>query len=155
VDRSTFEVRLRAAAQQAVQLARQYVREALPDEVVFLVYPNQSCDENPRVGDEVVFPDESLPEGRHHGPWQADEALNFLWRGGKVPEWIDISVQGVGARCTIIGLRCCGRFTGEEDLLYHQNKGGPPFSVKSPYLPTGWESVEASGRFSLDWRQQE
>jgi hypothetical protein len=69
VDRSTFETRLRTAAQQAVQFARQHVREVLLDEVTFLVYPNQSCDENPRVGDEAVFPDESLPEGQHHSPW--------------------------------------------------------------------------------------
>ena len=154
MDRSTFEARLRTAAQQAVQFARQYVREVLPDDVAFLVYPNQSCDENPRVGDEEVFPDESLPEGGHHGPWQVDEVVSFLWRGGKVPEWIDAAVQAVGARHTVVRLLCCGRFTGQDDLLYHRKQGVPPFSVKSPYLPPGWESVEASGRFSLDWRQQ-
>jgi hypothetical protein len=154
VDRSTFETRLWMASQQAVQFARQYVCEVLPDDVVFLVYPNQSCDDNPRVGDEAVFPDESLPEGRYHGPWQVDEVLSFLWRDGKVPEWIDISVKGVSTHHTVVRLRCCGRFTGQGDLLYHRNGGVPPFSVKSPYLPPGWESVEASGRFSLDWRQQ-
>ncbi len=154
MDRSTFMTRLGKAAQHAVQFARRFVREALPDDVVFRVYPNRSYDGNPRVGDEVVFPDESLPEGRCHGPWRIDEVLNFLWRDGKVPEWIDISVQGVEAGHSVVALHCCGRFTGQEDLLYHQNRGMPPFSVKSPDLPPGWESVEASGRFSLDWRQQ-
>jgi hypothetical protein len=154
VDRGTFETRLREAAQQAVQFARQYVREVLPDEMVFLVYPNQSCDENPRVGDEVVFPDESLPEGQHHGPWAAGDVVSFLWRDGKVPEWIDIAVHGAGTRHTVVRLLCCGRFTGQDDLLYHRNPGVPPFSVKSPNLPPGWESVEASGRFSLAWRRQ-
>ena len=86
VDRSTFETRLRMAAQQAVQFARQFVREALPDDIAFLVYPNQSCDENPRVGDEEVFPGDSLAEGGHHG-LAVDEVVSFLWRGGKVPEY--------------------------------------------------------------------
>jgi hypothetical protein len=152
VDRSTFETRLRTAAQQAVRFARQFVRDVLPDDMLFLVYPNQSCDDNPRVGDEVVFPDESLPEGQHHGPWQVDEVLNFLWRNGKVPEWIDIAVQDADARYALVRLRCCGRFTAQEDLLYHRNGGLPPLSIKSPYLPPGWESAEASGGFDLDWR---
>ena len=76
--RGTFEARLRTAAGQAVQFARQFVREVLPDDVAFLVYPNQPCDENPRVGDEEVFPDESLPEGGYHGPWQVDEVVSFV-----------------------------------------------------------------------------
>jgi hypothetical protein len=154
MDRSTFETRLRTAAQQAVQFARQYVREQLRDYVAFLVYPNQSCDEHPREGDEAVFPEESLPKGRHHGPWQVNEVVSFLWRDGKVPEWIDIAVHSVDVRHTVLRLYCCGRFTGQDGLLYHHSKGVPPFSVKSPDLPPGWESVEASGRFTLDWWQQ-
>ena len=59
MDRSTFETRLRTAAQQAVQFARQFVREVLPDDVVFLVYPNQSCDDNARVGIDADHPEAS------------------------------------------------------------------------------------------------
>ncbi len=152
VDRRTFETRLRTAAQQAVEFARQHVREALPDEVVFRVYPNQSCDENPRVGDEAVFPDDSLSDGESHGPWSAGQVVDFLWRNGKVPEWIDVAVRDVDGRHTVVSLRCCGRFTEQDDLLYHRGGGLPPFSVKSPNLPPGWESIEASGKFPLRWR---
>jgi hypothetical protein len=153
VDRCTFEARLRTAAQRAVEFARQYVRQPLPDDVAFFVYPNQSYDGNPRVGDEVVFPDESLPEGQYHGPWSAEEVLTFLWRQGKVPEWIDAAVQAEDGPQSLIGLRCCGRFTAQEGLLYHRHPDGvPPFSVKSPVLPPGWESIEASGKFDLYYR---
>src|SRR5262245_42194894 len=59
-----------SAAQRAVGFAREHVQQHLPDEVAFLVFPNQSFDENARIGDEVVFPDDSLPEGQDHGPWR-------------------------------------------------------------------------------------
>jgi hypothetical protein len=155
VERGAFEDRFRAATRQAIAFARLHVRQAVPDEAAFLVYPNQSCDENPRVGDEVVFPGDSLSEGACHGPWSAEQVVAFLWRDGKVPEWIDAAAEGVDGRRTLVGLRCCGRFTGQEALLYHRYEGGvPPFSIKSPVLPPGWVSVEASGRFDLDWRQQ-
>jgi hypothetical protein len=145
-------MRLRTAAQRAVEFARQHVQQLLPDNVAFLVYPNQSYDGNPRVGDELVFPDESLPEGQYHGPWSAEEVLSFLWRDGKVPEWINTAVQAEDGKRSLIELRCCGRFTTQEELLYHRYPGGvPPFSIKSPTLPPGWESIEASGKFDLYW----
>jgi len=153
MDHSTFEVRLRTAAQQAVDFARQHIRQVLLDEVAFLVYPNQSYDGNPRVGDEVIFPEESLPDGQYHGPWLVEEAVGFLWRDGKVPEWIDTAVQAENGRQTLVALRCCGRFTAQEQLLYHRYPGGvPPFSIKSPVLPPGWESVAVHGKFDLNWR---
>jgi hypothetical protein len=153
MDRDTFETRLRAAAQQALDFARQYVRQALPDDVALLIFPNQSYDDNPRVGDEVVFPGDSLPDGEYHGPWSVEEAVAFLWRDGKVPEWVDTAVRAENGRQTLVALRCCGRFTAQEELLYHRYAGGvPPFSIKSPVLPPGWESVDVHGKFDLNWR---
>lgn len=155
MDRSTFEARLYTAAQQTVEFARQHVRQPLPDETAFLVYPNQSCDDSPRVGDEAVFPGESLPEGQYHGPWSAEQVVGYLWRGGKVPEWIDAAVQAEDGGRTFVRLRCCGRFTAQEELLYHRYPNGvPPFSIKSPDLPPAWENVEVSGKFDLYWRER-
>ena len=154
MDRIEFEARLRVAARHAVQFARLLVEEALPDDVVFLVYPNQSYDGQPRVEDEVVFPDESLPEGEYHGPWPVAEVVGFLWRDGRVPEWIDTSVQARDDHHTVLGLRCCGRFTAREQLLYYRDRDIPGFGIKSPSLPPGWEDVEVSGRFSLGWRDR-
>ncbi|OJW24692.1 MAG: hypothetical protein BGO49_06540 [Planctomycetales bacterium 71-10] len=151
MDRTTFEARLRLAVRRAIKFAAEHVRERLPEEATLRVYPNRSFDGNPRVGDEEVFPRDSLPAEAFHGPWSVDEALEFLWREGKVPEWIDIAVADVDARSTVVSLRCCGRFTSREDLMYHRNGGLAPFSVKSPILPPGWEDVETSGKFALRW----
>ena len=114
MDCNSFEMRLRIASQRAIVFAREFVRQRLPDDAAFLVYPNQSCDENTLVGDEIVYPDESLPDGQYHGPWSFEEAVAFLWRSGKVPEWIDTAVEAEEAHRCIIGLRCCGRFTESE-----------------------------------------
>jgi hypothetical protein len=153
VDRCTFEERLREAGRRVVLFAREHVLQQLPDDIAFRVYPNQSFDGNPRVGDEVVFPDESLAAGEFLGPWSADEVVEYLWPASKVPEWIDAAVVSEDGQRSLIGLRCCGRFTASEELLYHRPGGFAPFSIKSPELPPGWESVEASGRFDLQWRQ--
>ena len=137
MDRGTFKERLREVSHRVVLFAREHVVQQLPEEVAFRVYPNQSFDGNPRVGDEVVFPDESLPDGQFLGPWSAEEVVKYLWRDGKVPEWIDAGVESEDAQRSLIALRCCGRFTALEELLYHRPGGFAPFSIKSPVLPPG------------------
>ena len=78
------------------------------------------------------------------GPWLAKEAVTYLWRDGKVPEWIDVAVEAVDHR-SLVALRCCGRFTSSEELLYHSPSGLPPLSIKSPALPPDW-SMEPGPR---------
>ena len=153
MDRNTFDCRLRTASQQALEFARACVRQALPDEMAFLVYPNKSYDGKPRVGDEVVFPGESL-QGKYHGPWSAEEVIAFLWRDRKVPEWIDVWVQAEDGRRTLVALNCCGRFTAQKELLYHRSSGVPPFQSMGPAVPLFWESVDASGKIDLYWQEE-
>jgi hypothetical protein len=153
MERSTFDYRLRAATSLAVEFARRMVRQVLPPGVDYRVYTNQSCDQQPLVDDEVVFPEDSLPEAAFHGPWSTAQVIEFLWREGRVPEWIDISVEAVVNSRTVVGLLCCGRFSARDGRLYYNVPGElPPFGIKSPVLPPRWEGVESSGRFDLDWR---
>jgi hypothetical protein len=151
MDQVVFEQHFRTAAEAALQFARRFVVQTLPDQMAFRVYPNQSYDGNPRVADEEVFPDESLGQGCFHGPWSFAEVIRFLWRNSKVPEWVDIAVESEDPSQTILSLQCCGRFTSAEDLLYHRPGGCPPFSIKSPNFPPGVDSVEKHGKFDLHW----
>lgn len=52
-----------------------------------------------------------------------------------------------------IRLLVCGRYSALTELLYHEQEGNPPFHVKSPVLPPGWESVEQHGRLDLEARR--
>lgn len=155
MERATFEHRLATAARNAVTFARGFVLQSLPDEFALLVIPNCSYDGNPRVGDEEVFPhdSEALPAGRSHGPWSVAEAVAFLWRSGKVPEWINLHVVAEDSNRSLVELHCCGRFSASEELLYHQHEGLAPFHVLGPPLPPDWQGAEVSGRFDLYWQR--
>jgi hypothetical protein len=47
-----------------------------------------------------------------------------------------------------------GRFTANDELLYYRNGDCPPFGIKGTILPPRWESIKASGKFSLNWREK-
>lgn len=150
--REQFGALLATATAAAVSFARTFVVDALPDEVRYLILPNQSYDGNPLVADEEIYPDDSLVEIAGLGPCTNCDVVSFLWRNGKVPEWIDVQVDTVANGVTIVVLRCCGRFTAREDMLYYGSRGTGPFSAKSPPLPPDW--TKESGRFELDWRRK-
>lgn len=84
MDRGVFEERLSEIGRRVVLFAREHVVQQLPDEVEFRVYPNQSYDDNPRVGDEIVFSDESLPNGEFLGPLGRLKRWSRTFFGGQV-----------------------------------------------------------------------
>jgi hypothetical protein len=83
------------------------------------------------------------------GPWDLERAINFLWRTGKVPEWIDVSVVAADEEFSYVECRCCGRFVVTEEYLYHRAAGIPPFHVLSPPLPPDWIDTNSPTRFTL------
>lgn len=143
MDRDTFAERFYEAATQTREFAKQFVEERLPDALRFRVLLNQSHDAGPRLDDERLYPEDSSEE-RATGLrcCTADRVVTELWRGGMVPEWVDLSVIGLVKKKTIIEVRCCGRFTANEARLYHEEAGLPPFHVQSPPLVRGQKDGE-------------
>jgi len=96
------------------------------------------------VGDAEVYPEDSLPSGQFVGPLDTHGVTKFLWRNGKVPEWINISINAVEGDTTIVKLWCCGHFTAmpanrfnamvDPDFAEHT-----PFSIRSPAPPKSWK----------------
>lgn len=137
--RELFVERFHAASAAAVSFARQFVLENLSDKLIFRVRLNQSHDENLRP-DQKVYPDDGASRRTQElHRCRGEEVVKALWRDGAVPEWVDIAVAGQTASETVIELCCCGRFTGDESRLYHQQRGIPPFSVHGPSLPPGYK----------------
>jgi hypothetical protein len=151
--RSDFLNNLQIASSRCVEWTRTLVVNKLPDRFLYLVFPNQSYDGNPLAKGEIVFPGEALRPGMPP-PRDATEVVDYLWRDGKVPEWIDVYVRRAAADFTFFKLECCGRFTANDDLLYYRDTDFPPFGVKGTGVPSGWKSVEQDGRFDLDWREK-
>jgi hypothetical protein len=157
IERDAFARQFREAVEASVAFAATMARQHLPASRCFLIEPNASFDENPLKDDEQRYPGDSLPPGRMLGPLTFEQALAWLWRDGKVPEWVDVSVHNADRRHTYMRVVCCGRFTGLERLLYYQRLGGrAPFGVKSPVFPpdVNFEAVRAGARFDLPghWR---
>ncbi len=147
MDRILFQQRFEQASARAREFARRFVEEALPDELCLRVQLNASYDGNPLRGDEVVYPgDAGTERARGLVRCRVDQAVEALWRDGKVPEWINLSVIGVRPEATVLEALCCGRYTAQEELLYHKPGGLPPFHILGPALPVGYEE---SSRFSL------
>lgn len=149
MDRTEFAQRLQAASVAARDFARTFVLETLPDEMLFRVRLNQSYDGNPLHPDERVFPEDSalnLSERLHR--CTDTEAIDLLWRDGRFPEWVDIAVVAETGSQTIMGMRCCGRFTLNDQLLYHVKEGCPPFHAVGPAFPPGYQTGQTFSIYS-------
>ena len=151
MEKVLFQSHLIKASTNAIDWARQHVTNTLPSAYRYLLYPNQSYDRNPLQGDEEVFPGDSLPAGKFLGPLNVEQTVDYLWRNLKVPEWINVTVKASDTDYSYLELKCCGRFTAQIEMLYHEAEGFQPFHVLSPSVPPKWESLEASGKFDIYW----
>jgi hypothetical protein len=156
MDKKIFQQNFARAMEFAIPFSQKFVTNPLPSNCLSFLYPNMSYDGNPLVDDEQIFPEDGSglsEEKPYFGALTESEVVEFLWRNGKVPEWINITVSTYDAKFTYLELLCCGRFTETEKRLYHTFEGYPPFHVLGPDLPPGWKSIEESGKFDLFWRK--
>ena len=141
--RDEFTKRLLHSTEHVVTFTKTMVSNHLPDIYIYLIAPNASYDGYANAPEEIVFPEDALPRGiRHRKPTDEAGVVNFLWRDGRVPEWINISVYQADAECTYLQLLCCGRFTANTELLYHEQEGFSPFHALSPPIPWEWSRNE-------------
>jgi hypothetical protein len=151
--RTVFAEQLRRAAARTLEFTRSLILEPLPDALRFEARLNQSQDGPPLHPDERLYPEdtERIPD-HHRSRLTSEQVVELLWREGAVPEWIDLSVKWVEDAHTLIELRCCGRFTSNERLLYYEDGEGQrmPFQVHGPPLPPS-HPFESKERYSLNW----
>ena len=134
-----FSQHLHLATERVLAFTRLLVIDTLPDRVQYLIRPNDSFDVNPLHPDEVVFPEDTIPHGGYREPTDAAGVVEFLWRAGRVPEWIDVRVIRTDAEWTWVELRCSGRFTANDQWLYHKKQAClPPFQILGPKKPREW-----------------
>ena len=141
MDKSEFAKLFHESSLACVAFARTYVMDHLPESTIYRLFPNASYDGNPLRQDECVFPEDGLPDDEFH-TMDADHVIDFLWRDGMVPEWVDLYVVSATPQHTVVEVLCCGRFTANRDLLYYNCAHRGPFGIKSPPLPPGYESKD-------------
>jgi hypothetical protein len=152
LSKTSFQNLLRLATMMTLEYAREHISSEIPANVRYKLYPNESYDGGSLRGDVTLYPDDTLPEGGFHGPLTIADAISFLWRNGKIPQWIDLTVDSVLADLTIIKLRCCGRFTATAEYLYYSDEGLGPFNPGGRPWPMDWKKFEGAGKFDLTWR---
>ena len=121
----------------------------LPSKDRYFVILNGSSDGNPLTPSEHIFPDHDEPQTDVRVPKSAEEVVARLWRDGKIPEWIDITPYEAEGDFLYSELLCCGRFTDDDEHLYHKREGYPPFHIFGPILPVAYRSLEQDGKFDL------
>jgi len=151
VERSVLGQQLELATAQAVAFARRYCHQSLLGPVKYRVCPCRSFDDN-RQSDEYVFPNEGDTLDDVLGPWSAEEVVAWMWRDGRVPVWVDVSVFAEVTGEVVVQLLCAGRFSDNPNRFYYECDGqSSPFGIKSPSLPPGWSEGD---KFDVGWHLQ-
>lgn len=146
-----FERSLVEAARCALEFARQLVINNLPDKIRYDVILGCSYDGNSLEQGEYTFPEDydngqRLFENR-------EDVVGLLWKDGKVPEWVNVSVESEDGVFTNVKLECCGRYSSNVEHVYHAHEGRAPFHVVGPPMPPEVESREHTQKYDLYWNK--
>ncbi len=120
----------------AFKYAEQLVLDDLKPEFRFNVYLNMSNDDENDTRFNIYREDND----KIFIELTTDEVVDLLCRNEKIPVWIDISVCSTKANITILQLVCAGRYSGDSNEFYYQDKGSSVFGIKSPRLPSDYTS---------------
>ena len=146
--KDNFEKSLIKAANRAREFTQKYVTNNLPLAIKFKVYLNCSYDEHAmREGELRITRDWENETYEFDTP---TEVVNLIWVEGKIPEWINVTVESENGEATTGALIGCGRFSSNPRHIYHIFEGIPPFHIVGLPLPSNWEGLEKSGKFQLE-----
>ncbi len=133
--KADFHALLIAASVLAIRFGQRYVTQTLPFDFRYVVHLNQSYDEHATPDDRLYRDDND----RIVQLVSESDVVSLLYREGRCPKWIDISVAAIGDSFTELRLLCCGRFTDDRAKMYYSDRGLGPFGVKSPDFPANYE----------------
>ena len=151
MNRPRFEELLLKASRTVVAFTREFVWNPIPDAVQYRVYPNMSYDKHPDGRILTDYPEDSKLARESLVFSDPSQVVDFLWREGRVPEWIDVQIKEVSEQHATVELICCGRYTADENAMYYSQSDMGPFGVKGPALPPEWKSDRPKEKFDLYW----
>jgi hypothetical protein len=157
MNKQEFIRRVDRAGERARLFAEGYVVEALPASILYVISPYD--DPQGRRGPPGTI---KFFGGRFLTPQDlvlisAARTADLLWVDGRVPAWINLSVESVDAAATHVRVLKSAKLvkadenTLQRDLPAAVVEDDPiePFRIRGPALPHGWRSVERDGRISL------
>ena len=159
--RAELARRLHEATTRTLAFAREIIVNDVPDDHRFdiIIKPHGALHDGP-----IVDPLLQDLWDRTRGivrELTAEQVIAALWHDGRVPEWIDISLDAIELPrddrwrvVSMVELRC-SRTLADDTGLWHANEGIPPFHILGPALPDGWveRHTDADGRFDPKGRK--
>ncbi|MGE6355364.1 hypothetical protein ACQKCJ_15965 [Flavobacterium sp. NPDC079362] len=124
-----FKINLEKALKGLLDFTQEMVTNKLPHDYKFIIKTNCSYDGNELENDEEIYPDDKINETNSINPATKSTAIDYLWRNGKVPQWINVQVSSCDANFSYITLECCGRYSA---FLNHKDG---PFRGSGPSIP--------------------
>ncbi|MFH6995211.1 hypothetical protein [Flavobacterium sp. FlaQc-48] len=124
-----FKINLAKALDGLIDFTQEMVTNKLPNQYKFMIKTNCSYDGNELENDEEVYPDDKIDETSSINPATESAVIDYLWRNGKVPKWINVQVEKCDDNFSYIKLECCGRFSTSPN---HKNG---PFRSLGPNIP--------------------
>ena len=125
-----FHMRLIAASYWAWRAMQRYVIDKLPSEfrydLVLQRGEGRDC-ENAGIS------------------MEAQDVVDKVMKDDKVPVWIDVMVDRVEKRTTILSVKCSDRYESDETKLYYTWSGSAPFGIKCYHFPKEWTLAELRG----------
>ncbi|MBF7092962.1 hypothetical protein IUY40_15620 [Flavobacterium sp. ALJ2] len=124
-----FRISLKKALDGLIDFTQEMVTNKLPHDYKFIIKTNCSYDGNELEDDEEIYPDDKINESSSINPATELTVIDYLWRNGKVPQWINVQISSCDSNFSYITLECCGRFSA---LLNHKDG---PFRGLGPNIP--------------------
>jgi len=130
-----FLILINGASFFSFKFAEQYLKNDLIPEFRYDVFLNTSKDD-PSFTQFDVYPEDNE---RIEKGLTDKEVRDLIYRNGKVPVWIDISVYKSDKKTTTFKLLCAGRYSDNKEEFYYHKGGTGPFGIKSPNLPVDYK----------------
>ena len=124
-----FRENLKKALDGLINFTQEMVTNKLSYQYKFIIKTNRSYDGNPLENDEEVFPHDRIDAKSSINPASELTVIDYLWRNGKVPQWINVQVSHCDDDFSYISLECCGRYSA---FLNHKDG---PFRALGPSIP--------------------
>jgi len=136
ISREGFRENLISSAQYALEFARSLVVNRLPSELHYTI--SETASDNFHENESYIFLD-------------AEKVVEYLWRDGKVPEWVNVFVISANERSTLIKLDCCRRYSNDIKDMYHAREGRAPFHVLGPPAPPDY--INNKAKYDIFWNE--
>jgi hypothetical protein len=133
--KSEFQILINGVSFISFKVAQKYLTNMLALEFRYDVFLNVSNDESSLIQFDI-YPedDKKIVTGLTD-----KEVSDLLFKNGRVPVWIDISVYTSDENITTFKLLCAGRYSNNTKEFYYHKRGTGPFGIKSPNLPVDYE----------------